>query len=245
MSLVLEDVEWLFFDIDGTLLRTDQIAVKAYQEVIDQLRQERLWDGEIPTVADICSSFGYPIDEIWRRLLPEADPQIRQEAARRAWKVEQQRLAHGEGQLFEGVQETLTVLHARGYRLATASNCNLDYLTFLERRFALRRWFDRLACSGGYQVSSKTALVAQLLQECQTHAAVMIGDRKTDIDAAHQNGIVAIGCAFGFGDAQELAEADIVIERFQELLTLLPGLSSDDVVPVVKSEVTWTEKGME
>jgi len=38
-------------------------------------------------------------------------------------------------------------------------------------------------------------------------AAVMIGDRKHDIEAAHANGLLAIGALWGFGSRRELVEA--------------------------------------
>jgi phosphoglycolate phosphatase len=38
-------------------------------------------------------------------------------------------------------------------------------------------------------------------------AAVMVGDRKHDIQAAHANGLLAIGALWGFGSRRELVEA--------------------------------------
>ena len=38
-------------------------------------------------------------------------------------------------------------------------------------------------------------------------AAVMVGDRKHDIEAAHANGLLAIGALWGFGSWRELVEA--------------------------------------
>ena len=38
-------------------------------------------------------------------------------------------------------------------------------------------------------------------------AAIMVGDRKHDIEAAHSNGLLAIGALWGFGSRRELVEA--------------------------------------
>ena len=57
----------------------------------------------------------------------------------------------------------------------------------------------------------------------------MVGDRRSDIEAAKDNGLWTIGCRFGFANDEELREADIVIQRFGELSRLnLPSLVSGE-----------------
>jgi len=53
-----------------------------------------------------------------------------------------------------------------------------------------------------------------------THGAV-VGDRISDINAAKDNGLVAIGCNFDFAQEDELAQADIVIEDLNELKSIV------------------------
>nr|WP_254856025.1 HAD hydrolase-like protein [Bacillus anthracis] len=51
--------------------------------------------------------------------------------------------------------------------------------------------------------------------------AAVVGDRLSDINAAKDNGLIAIGCNFDFAQEDELAQADIVIDDLLELKEIL------------------------
>ena len=55
-----------------------------------------------------------------------------------------------------------------------------------------------------------------------------MGDRLSDINAAKDNGLVAIGCNFDFAQSDELTQSDIVINDLIERKTLLPVNKKDD-----------------
>lgn len=48
-----------------------------------------------------------------------------------------------------------------------------------------------------------------------------MGDRLSDINAAKENGLIAIGCNFDFAQEDELTQADIVIDDLMELKGIL------------------------
>ncbi|MES9672772.1 nucleosidase, partial [Bacillus pseudomycoides] len=48
--------------------------------------------------------------------------------------------------------------------------------------------------------------------------------RLSDINAAKNNGLLAIGCNFDFAQEDELAQADLVINDLMELKTILPEM---------------------
>lgn len=54
--------------------------------------------------------------------------------------------------------------------------------------------------------------------------AAVVGDRLSDINAAKDNGLIAVGCNFDFAQEDELAQADIVIDDLLELKGILPVL---------------------
>ncbi|MEB8704713.1 nucleosidase, partial [Bacillus cereus] len=51
-----------------------------------------------------------------------------------------------------------------------------------------------------------------------------VGDRLSDINAAKDNGLLAIGCNFDFAQEDELAQADIVIDDLIDLKRILPAV---------------------
>ncbi len=54
--------------------------------------------------------------------------------------------------------------------------------------------------------------------------AAVVGDRLSDINAAKDNGLLAVGCNFDFAQEEELAQADIVIDDLIELKRILPAV---------------------
>ena len=49
---------------------------------------------------------------------------------------------------------------------------------------------------------------------------VMVGDRFYDVDGAHKNGLDVIGVLFGFGDADELSNADHIAAVPSDILEI-------------------------
>ena len=49
----------------------------------------------------------------------------------------------------------------------------------------------------------------------------LVGDRSTDIDAAHQFGILGIGARWGYGSPGELDKADLIFDSPKDLLKIL------------------------
>jgi len=59
-----------------------------------------------------------------------------------------------------------------------------------------------------------------------THGAV-VGGRISYMNAAKDNGLVAIGCNFDFAQEDELSQADVVIEDLNELKSIVSQLMSN------------------
>lgn len=72
----------------------------------------------------------------------------------------------------------------------------------------------------------KGDVVRYVLEESgipEKEEAVMVGDREHDILGAKENGLDSVGVLFGYGDREELeqAEADWIVETVEELKHLL------------------------
>ncbi|TKH05950.1 5'-methylthioadenosine nucleosidase, partial [Bacillus wiedmannii] len=68
---------------------------------------------------------------------------------------------------------------------------------------------------------NKSDLVKNILNKYDIKEAAVVGDRLSDINAAKDNGLIAIGCNFDFAQEDELAQADIVIDDLLELKGIL------------------------
>jgi phosphoglycolate phosphatase len=209
----------VIFDMDGTLFQTETVLVPALHKTFDRLRNEGMWQGDTP-VEKYLRILGVPIPEVWRQLMPEASEAVRDRAA--AWFLDDiiDEIGQGNGRLYPDVLTTLAVLAKQEIPLFVASNGRSRYLAAIRAAFQLECYFIDFYSLDRFSLQSKSALVKQLLNDYEMERAVMVGDRRSDIEAAKENGLVAIGCRFGFADDKELTEADILIQRFSELSRL-------------------------
>jgi phosphoglycolate phosphatase len=206
----------VIFDMDGTLFQTETVLVPALHKTFDRLRREGQWQGDTP-VEEYLRILGVPIPEVWRQLMPEASEAVRDRAA--AWFLDDiiDEIGQGNGRLYPDVLTTLAVLADQGIPLFVASNGRQRYLAAIRTAFQLEHYFIDFYSLDRFSLMSKSALVKQLLNDYQIERAVMVGDRYSDIQAAKDNGLWAIGCRFGFANDEELRGADVIIHQFSEI----------------------------
>ncbi|MGV2503256.1 nucleosidase, partial [Priestia megaterium] len=61
-------------------------------------------------------------------------------------------------------------------------------------------------------------------------SAAVVGDRLSDINAAKDNNLLAVGCNFDFAQADELAQADVVIDDLIELKTIVLKINNSSLI---------------
>lgn len=221
MTQRLDVPEAMLFDLDGTLFRTESILIPAYHATFDKLREEGVYNGQTPPEDRILSSLGLLLPEIWRRVMPDASLEARRRADYWLLRFQLEGLKRGEGELYEGVAETLQELHRRGIRLFVASNGLEHYVKGVVHHKGLDSLFEGVYSAGEYDTPSKVDLVRICLERHRIERAWMVGDRSSDVEACKRNGLTVIGCNYArFGKAGELDGADRVIARFDELLHL-------------------------
>ncbi|WP_281890959.1 HAD family hydrolase [Paenibacillus sp. YYML68] len=216
--------EAMIFDVDGTLFRTETLLLPAYHAAFEQLRAEGLFRGETPPERYIIGSLGMLLEHIWEQVLPEYGRDVHRRADELLLKLQLEGLRRGEGELYEGVAETLRALKERGIRLFTASNGLEAYVKGVIGYQGLEPLFEPegLYSAGQHRTRSKVDLVRLLLDRFGIQEAWMVGDRSSDVEAGRGNGLFVVGCDYaGFRKQGELAGADVRIQSFSELLDVL------------------------
>ncbi|WP_087456420.1 HAD family hydrolase [Tumebacillus avium] len=209
----------MIFDVDGTLYQTEKVAVPAFLTAFDQLKEKGLYQGDSPTEDKIISCFGMTIPELWETLLPDASMDVRDQANELVAHAEISLMEQGKGELYPGVKETLQQLRDQGVKLYTASNGEQRYVETVAETTGIAPLFTKLFSAGEYKTKKKEDLVKLVLEHAGTQNAIMVGDRKSDITAGRANNLFTVGCDFGFAGQNELVEADVVIQRFPDLLS--------------------------
>lgn len=206
----------ILFDLDGTLIDTASLVLPVFREVLRHVQ------ASVPADDVLLGTFGMPDQTIWNLLLPTGSDSQREEAKRLSDSFIRERMQDTDV-LLPHATEVLAALKDTGHTLTTASNCGIDYLDAALDTQGIRPYFTHPLCLGSVQGKRKADILTAHFRRFSKAGAVMVGDRHTDIEAAQEHGIPAVGCAFGFGDPDELAGAVAVIRALPELLPLFAG----------------------
>ncbi|MEW9698293.1 HAD family hydrolase [Paenibacillus sp. SI8] len=219
MYAKLDQPEAMLFDLDGTLFQTETLLLPAYYATFNELRESGLYKGETPPEERILGALGMLLEHIWQRVMPEASMEARVQADRLLLHHQLEGLRRGEGELYEGVSETLIVLRSKGIRLFVASNGLEGYVKHVVEAKGIGELFEGLYSAGKYQTKSKVDLVKLLLETHNIKSAWMVGDRSSDVEAGLRNSLTVAACDYaGFREQGELEGAHFRINSFAELL---------------------------
>lgn len=135
-----------------------------------------------------------------------------------------------ENNLFEGVSNLLCSLHRNGVRVILATSKPEVFARRILDHFDLTRYFSFItgATLDGAR-SEKADVIAYIQQQypdINATNAVMVGDRKYDVEGAHSRGLPAIGVLFGYGNREELeaARAEYIAKNIAELEEYLTAM---------------------
>lgn len=190
------------FDLDGTLNRTDLFSVPAH---LKALAERGITD---VTEQKIISTYGERADDYVKMLLGEVSPEEGRRYLDDVAKYEMEFIPE-RGRPYDGVPESLSRLKQDGYRIAVCSNSSLRYQTMVLTELKLMPMVDAIQDLRPNMTKVETLKI--LLEKEAPDAAVMVGDRKFDIEAGRKNGLPTVGCRYGF-NPKEAELADIVID---------------------------------
>ncbi len=152
---------------------------------------------------------GPPIHGTFQSLLDADDPA----AVEKAVGLYRQRLgADGirENAAYSGVVEMLGELRKAGKTLFVATAKPLEFAVPILKNCGLDGYFAGMYGSDlGRANTPKAELIRAILTEhaVSAAAAVMVGDRRHDIEGARESGMFSVGVTYGYGSVAELREA--------------------------------------
>ncbi len=208
-------IKLVVFDLDGTLNRTDLYAVPAHRTAFEELGMFGV------TEEEIISNFGSSDSEYLKKMVPHLDREQAQRHLSRVAELEAYFLKEFHGE-YEGVTDMMSTLKERGYRIAVCSNSSEEYIRMVLNSLNLSRFVDEI--QELEEGKDKAYTLALLLKRLHPQAAVMVGDRFYDMDAAVENGIPFIGCAYGYGREEEMAAANVMVSCAGDITKAVQGL---------------------
>ncbi|MFJ8353610.1 HAD family hydrolase [Bacillus paramycoides] len=215
----------LIFDMDGTLFQTDKILELSLDDTFNHLRSLQLWYAETP-IDKYREIMGVPLPKVWEALLPDHSNEVRKQTD--AYFLERliENIKSGKGALYPNVKEVFSFIKENNCSIYIASNGLTECLQAIVSYYHLDQWVTETFSIEQIQSLNKGDLVKNILKKYDIKEAAVVGDRLSDINAAKDNGLIAIGCNFDFAQEDELAHADLVIDDLMELKGILPELKN-------------------
>lgn len=212
------------FDMDGTLFQTDKILEISLEDTFHYLKSLNQWDKETP-IDKYREIMGVPLPKVWETLLPNHSNEWRELTNRYFLEKLVENIRNGRGALYPHVEEVFSYLKEQKCSILIASNGLNEYLKAIVSYYNLNNWVTETFSIEQIDSLDKADLVEAIMKKYHIKNGAVVGDRLSDINAAKENGLVAIGCNFDFARDEELAQADRVIDDLIELKTIAAQLA--------------------
>jgi len=209
-------VKTVFLDLDGTLTDPLPGVDRSIRHALEKLGHPLAPEDDLGWV------IGPPLTESFARLgVGDVDRAIA------LYRERYRETGLFENRVYEGIPGALEALAGAGYRLCLATAKPHEYARRITAHFGLARF---MAAEFGPELdgtlNDKGELLAHALRQigADPEDCLMIGDRIHDFRAAECVGMPAIGVEWGYGDADELARADRICQRPDEIAGAVSAL---------------------
>lgn len=202
----------LLFDLDGTIIESAPGVTRAFSYALSKY-------GIAEDPKDLSMVIGPPLDRSFIDFFGFT-PDTAAEAIEHYREYYRARGIF-ECEIYDGIPETLDALSQRGARILLATSKPAVFATQILEHFGLSRYFCHMVGSeldGRRTAKVEVIKYALELSESDPHGALMVGDRSFDIVGAHAAGVSAAGVLWGYGSADELSDAEYLIDTPSALL---------------------------
>lgn len=211
------------FDFDGTLADTSQGVFKSIIYALNA-------DGKPAPDTDTLRKFiGPPIYASFKETMGYKDE------AKIEWMIKKYRERYSvlglfEAEFYPGIEELLIKLRENGVKIATASSKPKKFIYRILEETGFAKYFDYIGGTDFDQKESgKTEIILGALDffNCTDRSkAVMIGDRKFDIEGAKGAGVETVAVLYGFGSREEFEEygAEYIAQDTADIEKIILGV---------------------
>ena len=219
MTSDMRQLTCVLLDLDGTLIDSKPGIVASFNAALEAL-------GHRPDPSfDLTFVIGPVLSDVMGEVLAHyGDTRVDEAVA--AYRRHYGEVGLYGVALYDGIAALLASLKAAGLRLFLATSKRTAFAVRILDHLDMADHFDGIYGSepDGSR-DGKPVLIADILRREAIRAdqAIMVGDRRYDVEGAHANGLRAIGVLWGYGDRQELEEAgaDLLVASSGELQAAL------------------------
>ena len=211
----------ILFDLDGTITEPFEGITKSVKYALEK------FGITVDNLNDLRSFIGPPLFESFRNFYGMST----EDSVKAVEYYREYYIPKGiyECYIYKGIEEMLKKLSKSSCKLILATSKPEPMAIKVLQYFDLAKYFD-LICGASLDESrtKKELVVAYAIESAEIKdksSAIMIGDRKFDVEGAAANGISTIGVTFGHGGRDELEQAGAIM-TFDDTFSLCDYLLS-------------------
>jgi len=215
-------IKLILFDLDGTLVDTIRDITNALNFA---LNSNSLGMGKL-TEDDTKKLVGEGLTRLIEKTLGEERMKFRDIVSKKFLEYYSEHLADYSG-AYPQVRETLESLG--NYKKAVISNKRESLSTKLLEKLDLLGFFELVVGSDTAIERKPSAVpVVYVLTKLKVRPeeTLMVGDSNYDVEAGKKAGVRTVAVTYGYRERQYLTHADYIIERFNDLPTVLDIISA-------------------
>lgn len=183
------------FDLDGTLVNSENQIHEAI------LKTSRLMKLDEISSAQIHETLGLPLQAILQPL--NLEPWKLAEFTRRFRELLSEEIKRG-NQLFPGAINFLELVKAHNFVIGIATSKPTQLANLVVKHSDLKTFIDHTQGTDDFLPKPNPSVIIESMRSLKVNTAVMIGDRREDIQAAMAANIPGIGLAHSFHQQKEL-----------------------------------------
>ena len=195
--------QFIFFDLDGTLLNTLDDLRDAINTVLVRHHMPEI------TSAQTASFLGNGAKHLVHCAVPAGTEETEETIILAEYRQYYQEHCMDRTAPYEGIPEMLARLKAAGYVMAVVSNKPDGAVKELNRKFFQEYMFTAIGESEGIRRKPAPDTVLEAMRQAKAgqNNSVYIGDSEVDIQTAQNAGLPCISVSWGFRSAAELKAA--------------------------------------
>ncbi len=218
-SQAIQDVSLLIFDLDGTLVDSEQDLALSVNNTLEKMGRARL------PQEMIASYIGKGVNVLVQRALGEGSPAAEVERGVSTFLEEYRNHMLDHTNTYPGVREALEAVHDR--KLAVLTNKPVNFSRAILAGLGLDAYFLKVYGGNSFPAKKPDPMgIETLMSELEVPASntLMVGDSVTDILTGRNGGAWTCGVTYGIGsDTLAESEPDLVVGDLRELAALLNG----------------------
>lgn len=212
-------MKYIIFDYDGTLHNSIKIYKPAFMKAYDYLVTNGYANKREFEEEEISRFLGLSATDMWNIFMPNLPKNEKEKCSSIIGESMIEYIDKGKAKLYDGTIETLNKLNEYGYKLIFLSNCKSSYMNKHIERFNLDKYFIDFYCSEDFDFIPKYEIF-RLIKGKYQGEFIVVGDRFVDMELAKKHNLFSIGCGYGYGNNDELKDADYIIDNINEIIDI-------------------------